>query len=140
MKQIRSVLASLVLIATFCLTACGPIGCKSTLEEGGAYAPVGQAPDKAFFATDAAFDLAYSAVDAAFNFEKANRQLLWQISPDIKHSLDKLRPQALLIAREYTTARKAYLSNPTPAGLTTLQTILGRMQQTSTAIQAVLPK
>lgn len=127
-----------MLICAF--VAVAPTGCKSTLEPGGAYAPAGQAPDKAFFAVDAAFDIAYSAVDAAFNFEKTNRQLLWKISPEIKHVMDKVRPQALVVAREYTEARRAYLLNPTPSGLTQLQTILSRLQQLSVAVTSALPK
>lgn len=140
MKSIRAFLASALLIATFAFTAAIPTGCKATLEEGGAYAPVGQAPDKAFYAVDAAYDLAYGAMDGAFKFEQQNRQLLWQISPEIKHALDKVRPQALVVARQYTAARKAYLANPTPSGLSTLQTTLSRLQQLSAAATAALPK
>lgn len=128
-----------MLLACFCLAAT-PIGCASKLETGGAYAPTGQAPDKAFFVADAAYDLAYGAMDGAFKFEKQNRALLWQISPQIKHTLDKLRPQALVVAREYTAARRAYLANPTASGLSTLQTVLNRLQQVSAAATAALPK
>lgn len=115
-------------------------GCASRLEPGGAYARAGAAPDKGFFVVDAAYDIAYSTIDTAFSFEKKNRALLWQISPEIKHGLDAIRPKALAIAREYTLARKAYKLNPTPANLDTLQTILGRTRQLATAAQAALPK
>lgn len=139
-----------LITACVCLTFSG---CASKLASGGAYAPTrevisnGQtnivataAPDKGFFVADAAFDLAYSAVDAAFNFEKNNRLLLWQISPEIKHTLDKLRPQAFNAVQQYALARDAYMANPTPAGLDGLKTALGKMQQLSSAAQAVLPK
>lgn len=128
-------------------------GCASKLQSGGAYAPTktvienGQtnivataAPDKAFFVADAAFDLAYSAVDAAFNFERNNRLLLWRISPEIKHTLDKIRPQAFNAAQTYALARDGYMANPTPAGLDGVRNALGKMQQISAAAQAVLPK
>ena len=141
------------LLIPLVITCACLLGCASRLESGGAYAPTttvvenGQtnivataAPDKAFFVADAAFDLSYSAVDAAFNFEKNNRLLLWRLSPEIKRELDKIRPQAFNAVQIYGQARDAYLANPTPAGLNTLQTALGRMQQLSGAAQAVLPK
>lgn len=146
MKKLRLLIP--LIITCVCL-----IGCASRLESGGAYAPTktvvenGQtniiataAPDKAFFIADAAFDLSYSAVNAAFEFERNNRLLLWRISPEIKHELDKVRPQAFNAVQVYALARDAYLANPTPAGLTALQTALGKMQQLSSAAQAVLPK
>ena len=132
-----------------------PIGCANTkkLEPGGAYAPAITtvdngvtntvaiaAPDKGFYAVDAAFDLVYSTVDAAFTFERDNRLLLWKISPEIKHQLDVIRPQAAEALQKWALARDAYMRNPTPAGLTTLQTVLGQMRQISQAAQAVLPK
>lgn len=128
----------MMLVVSCAFLAMAPVGCQSTLEKGGAYTE--GAPDKGFFVVDAAYDIAYSAIDAAFNFEKTNRDLLWQVSPQIKHTLDDIRPQALLIARQYAVARKAYKLNPTPANLDTLQTILGRTRQLATAAQAALPK
>lgn len=135
---------NLLLILGLSLTI-GWSGCKSgTLETGGAYAPtntLGQvviAPDIAFFQVDAAFDLAYSAFDAAFKFEKDNRPLLWQISPDIKHSLDVIRPDAVGVVQAYAVARKAYLASPTPAGLDTLRTWLSKAQQLANMAQAVV--
>lgn len=136
------------------LTLSFGVGCKSSskLEPGGAYAPArpvvenGQtnmvataAPDKGFFVADAAFDLAYATVNAAFQFERDNRAWLFQVSPDIKHSLDKIRPEAVNVAKTYGEVREAYERNPTPAGLTQLQTILGQMQRLTVAAQAALP-
>lgn len=147
MRKLRLIIP-IITVACACL-----VGCASRLESGGAYAPTkevienGQtnivataAPDKGFFVVDASFDLAYSAVDAAFNFEKNNRLLLWRLSPEIKHTLDKIRPQAFNAVQIYGTARDAYLANPTPAGLDALKTALGKMQQISAAAQAALPK
>jgi hypothetical protein len=124
------------------MTGCG----KATLESGGAYAPVdanGVAivrPDLAFFEVDSAYDLAYSAVHAVFKFERDNRALLWKLSPDIKHTLDKARPQAVSANVRYAQARKAYLANPVPANLSTLQTILAEMQSLASAASAAVPK
>lgn len=131
----------LLFTLSFLLVGCGPSGCSNTtLETGGAYSQEGKKPDKSFYAVDAAFDIAYSAVDTVFTFEKNNRQMLWELSPEIKHTLDKIRPQAKEVVVAYSTARKAYTENPTPAGLTTLETVLSRMQQLATATQAALPK
>lgn len=118
-----------------------PIGCKHpSLELGGAYAATNTVPDYAFFVADSAFDLAYSTIDAAFKFERDNRALLWKISPDIKHTLDQIRPQASVVTTQYLTVRAAYMANPVPANLTTLQTVLAKMQQLATAATAALPK
>lgn len=126
-------------------------GCKSSLQSGGAYAPdpttnavtgvVTQiASDKPFFIVDGAFYLAYSAVDAAFTFERDNRATLWALSPEIKHALDRIRPQAVIARNEYIAARKAYIANPTPSGLDTLNTILAKIQQLQATATAVIPK
>lgn len=140
----------LVGLLTLSLLPMAETGCKSTLEGGGAYAPVTtnvdgtvtptQAPDKAFFVADAAFYLAYSAVDAAFTFERDNRSRLWDLDPNIKKSLDKVRPQAVQARNEYIHAREGYLLHPTPAGLSTIQTALAKIQQVRDAAQAVVPK
>lgn len=116
-------------------------GCKNTnarLEPGGAYTV--PAPDYAFYAIDASYDLAYSSIDAAFKFEYDNRAYLFGISPQIKHTLDSIRPQAADANKQYLLARAAYISNPTPAGLTGLQAILTKVQQFASAIAAILPK
>jgi len=116
------------------------------LAPGGAYAPVDangnpiQAPDMVFYNIDAAYDLAYSTVDAAFRFERDNRTLLWKVSPQIKHTLDSIRPQAVSANADYLRARAAYMANPTPAGLTALQTVLSKISQLATAAAAALPK
>ena len=115
-------------------------GCGKTLEPGGAYAPPNVKPDMTFYVIDAGFDLAYSTVDAAFKFEKDNRLMLWQLSKNIKTTLDKVRPEALMIRNEYAKARTAYEANPTPDGLTGLQVVLKKMQQLAATANALLPK
>jgi hypothetical protein len=116
------------------------VGCKTTLESGGPYAHAGQQADMAFYAVDGAFDLAFSTIDAAFKFEKQNRAELWKLSPDIKHTLDKIRPEASKIVRQYLTARDAYKKHPTPAGLTDLQFTLATIQRLAASALATIPK
>lgn len=135
------VLALLILPSCLLLSACkGP-----QLEAGGAYAPLDAngvatvAADPVFFEVDSAYDLAYSTLDGAFLFERQNRQALWAISPQIKHTLDSIRPQAWGVAVQYARARQAYITNPIPANLSTLQSVLAHIQQLLASAQAVLP-
>lgn len=123
--------------------------CSTPLETGGAYAPAttnaaGEvtalaAPDKTFYAIEASFALAYDACQTVFKFERDNRLVLWQISPEIKHTLDRIRPQALDAVRRYGLARTAYKANPIPANLSGLQTVLAQLQALSAAAAAALP-
>lgn len=113
---------------------------NARLETGGAYAPVGQQADIAFYSTDAAYDLAYTAIDTIFTFERNNRDALWKISPDIKHTLDGLRPQAWEVNKQYHVAREAYKKVPVPDNLTVLQQVLAKMQKLLAAANAVVPK
>jgi hypothetical protein len=146
-----------VLVAVTAVVLAGPItGCKNfnrQLETGGAYAPGTNtvvngelvtvptgAPDRAFFAVDSAFQLAHAVANAVFSYERENRLLLWNLSPDIKRDLDKIRPQYSDAVRKYAAARRAYTANPTPAGLSDLQTTLLQLQNFANAASAVLPK
>ena len=135
-------IGSLILAASLCLFS----GCTSPkLEAGGAYATSGtnvvaNTVDYGFFVADSAFDLAYSAIDAAFKFERDNRAMLWAVSPNIKHTLDGIRPQASAAAATYAEARKHYLFAPSSAGLTELQTALAAVQRIESAVQSALPK
>jgi hypothetical protein len=151
MKKNRIGILTLVLVLLGpLLTAPALTGCKSSkLEPGGAYSPVTtnadgtlnftQAPDLALFEVDSAFDLAYTATDAVFNIERSNRQMLWGISPQIKHTLDQIRPQAVDAKKRYALARAAYLANPVPANLDALNTVLATMKNLSAAAAAALP-
>jgi len=113
--------------------------CQSArLESGGAYAPVGQVPDMQFYQVDAAYDLAYAAIDGAFTFERDNRLVLWGVSPQIKHTLDSIRPQAVQANIEYHRARAAYMANPVPANLGLLQQILAKVEQLMATAHAAL--
>ena len=133
-------------------------GCKGKLAPGGAYAPASTVvivnpdgttttnvipdatPDLAFYSIDASFDFAYSALDAAFKFEHDNRALLWKTSPDIKHALDAIRPQAWDVARRYAAARAVYVMHPLPPNLDALTLILSETQNLAASAAAALPK
>lgn len=115
-------------------------GCKSTLESGGAYAPVGQSADMPLFVADSAYQLAYTALDTVFTVEQQNRDLLWKVSPTIKHTLDSIRPQAVTVNSDYLKARTTYIANPTPANLSGVQVVLAKIQQLAITAQSVLPK
>jgi hypothetical protein len=97
------------------------------------------APDYSFFIVDSGFDLAASTIDGVFKFERENRAALFKLSPAIKHDLDTLRPQVLSVEKDYLKARAAYMANPVPANVSTLQTILGKVQQLVAAVSAAMP-
>lgn len=135
----------LVFILSFAI-----VGCKSRLASGGAYAPtvtnsagvVSAAfePDMAFYVADSGFDLAYSTIDAAFKFEKENRAALWKLSPEIKRTMDALRPKAWQVLQKWAVARKTYLANPIPSNLETLKEVLAEMKRLNATAASVLPK
>lgn len=140
----------LSLIAVLGLAAGLLLGCKHTLQPGGAYAPVTVTTntsgvvvtntalaDLTFYEVDAAFSMAYAALDGVFTWERDNRVAVWAISPQIKKTLDSIRPQAAEAVKQFAVARAAYKANPTPAGLATLQTILAKAQQLQSAAAAV---
>jgi hypothetical protein len=116
------------------------VGCKATLEPGGPYAPTGQQADMPFYVVDGAFNLAYTTVDATFKWEKDNRAALWKLSPDIKKTLDTIRPEASKVVKQYATARSAYLKNPTPEGLSDLQFALATIRKVADVALATIPK
>lgn len=142
---VGAIVPVLLLASALAFSGCG----HATLEQGGAYAPATTnaagvvtatvAPDYAFFIADSAFDLAVSALDATFTFERVNRAMLWQISPQIKHGLDQVRPEAVALKVDYARARAVYIANPVPANLTTLQAALAKAQQLSATAAALLP-
>jgi hypothetical protein len=126
-------------------------GCKATLEQGGAYAPTVVTTNSAgvvttnyfqadlgFYTTEAAFLLAAQTLDTAFRFERDNQATLWKLSPEIKRTLDKIRPSATEAVFAYKAARKIYKASPTTTGLTLLQTILARVQTSAAAASAAL--
>lgn len=146
-RKFTFVIFCISLLATFYLC-----GCKATLQPGGAYAPVVVltnsagvvvtntvvTADMGFYLSDSTFVLAESALDTVFRFERDNRTALWRVSPNIKHTLDKIRPDAVQAVMAYKSARSAYRANPTPGGLDLLQTILSKVQAVSTAAAAAV--
>lgn len=132
MNIIKRIFGSFLLALT--LLTLG-VGCKSTLAPDGSYNKT--VPDMAFYQADSAFGLAYDTINLAFEAEYNNRALLWSISPEIKHTLDKVRPVALQVRNDYVIARDAYLKNPTPAGLTGVQSILAKAQQLLSAVSLI---
>jgi hypothetical protein len=152
-------LVSAVVALMFGLGALGlATGCGSgRLEQGGAYAPgittvvtnangsfitnfvaTGTA-DLQLEQADAAFALAASAMDAVFKIELENRAYLWKLNPNIKHTLDKLRPQVVAAEAAYGRARIAYQANPGPGTITSLQSGLAEVQALIGAVQAAAP-
>ena len=131
--KIVSVLFTIAfLLFTGCVTG-------KRMEAGGAYAATAtQAAQPELFVLDASFDLAHSALDTTFKYERDNRAFLWGISPNIKHGLDNLRVQAVQVERDYALARAEYLSEPTPANLDVLQTVLDKLQAANAAALKVI--
>lgn len=135
----RLTLAGAALCAgLFLLSACN----TPKLESGGAYAPtnsLGQAsavPDLAFLEVDQAYDIAHAIIQGILKFELDNRQFLWNLSPEVKHSLDAIRPDIVAAERQYDVARKSYKANPTPDGLGALNTILAQARRLAISAQA----
>lgn len=127
--------------------------CAKTLEPGGVYAPGATVTttaagvtstnffpaDAKLFALDSAYDLVYPLLEGVLTFERDHRAALWALSPEIKHTLDRIRPQAWELNVQWARARQAYLLNPTPGGLTKLETVLAQLKQLNAAALAALP-
>jgi len=114
--------------------------CHTTLATGGAYSGT-NAPtslDYAFYQVDAAFALSYDACDTAFNFERNNRAMLWKLNPDIKHTLDSIRPRAVQAAQKYAVARAAFEANQNQVNLDPLVRLLAEFQPLTAQAQAAL--
>lgn len=134
--KFTSILHALTLVAL--LTGCGLLA-KKKFEPGGSYAQTDTtAAMPELYASDASFDLAYKALDLTFKYEHQNRAALWAISPKIKHRLDELRANASQVWLDYAVARQAYLATPTAANLSTLQTVLGKLQQLNSSALTVI--
>lgn len=139
-------LLSLVLLLAG-LSAC-QTGCKTSLEQGGAYAPVTtnldgtvtptQAPDLSLALLDQTYKTVYSTVLNICNLERDNRAALWALEPGIKKSLDQIRPVIVEVDLKWARSRQAYLANPTPAGLTQLETVLAQLDRILPIVQEQL--
>lgn len=134
MKRITNLLLLFVILVV-------GAACKSTLQEGGAYNPAPETvqPEKALYAADASYKFAWVTINTAFDFERENRATLWKISPDIKKSLDKLRPEAQRANTRYLQARAVYLTNSVSVNLSDLESALSGIQRVATSVQAVIP-
>lgn len=125
-------------------------GCKTPkLEAGGAYVysvtnmvgtnlVITSTSDIGLYTADSAFKLAYQTLDLVFNLELNNADYFWKISPEIKHSLDKVRAVVDKAVPEYLAARAAYISNPSSPGLSGLNAILAKITQCVFAAQAAV--
>lgn len=137
-----------ILIVAVALTLSALTACKTPkLEAGGVYAPTNETGvviynDLGLALADASYKFAYEAAIGVFEFEKSNRAKIKALSPDIglsvKHELDKARVNVLLIDQRWAVARKAYKANPTPAGLSTVKSILSEIQRLIPVIQSQL--
>jgi hypothetical protein len=142
-RKLTSLLAifAVAMIGLACFTAC-----QATLAPGGAYAPANTngvatvQPDMEFYIADAAYQIAWQGMNGIFEFERDNRETLFQLSPSVKHTLDQIRPNAVTANKEYLRAREAYKANPVAAGLTPLQTALAKIQQLFKTAQAAVPQ
>ena len=125
-------LAAVALLLSSCVTS-------ERLAPGGAYAASAtQTAQPELFTVDASFDLAVAALDTVFKYERDNRAVLWKLSPDIKHGLDQLRVQAVLVKKDYAVGRQAYLASPSPINLSALQAALAKLQGANAAALAIL--
>lgn len=128
------------------LSAIVNTGCKTpSLEVGGPYAPADTNgvviySDVGLALADTTYQFAYETILSVMKFERDNRLAIWEISPNVKRTLDKARPQVVDIDKRWVTARRAYKLNPTPAGLSTLQTILAEIQRLVPVIESQLVK
>ena len=118
------------------------LGCNTAkLQEGGVYAPtnaVGQViyNDLGLALADATYKLTYTAILDIFKFERDNRKIIWDLSPEVKKSLDIARPQVVAINRRWAASRKVYRQNPTPSGLNDLQLIMAEINRILPVVQA----
>ena len=85
------------------------MGCKTTLESGGAYNVEGDNPQLFLYKSDLAFERANAVVDIALKWEYHNRALLWSINPSVKHELDKVRMRLPVYRQAYYDARQNYV-------------------------------
>lgn len=117
------------------------------LEPGGVYAPTNAAGEvvtneRALALADASYKFAYETALAAYRFERDNRELIWRLSPTIgarvKAALDDARATTWDIDQRWARARQAYRANPTPAGLSAVQTALAELERIIPVIQSQL--
>lgn len=142
MKPLKTLFAGSMLAAALSTLPLHQSGCgKKTLEVGGAYYPsTNNAPDIVRFQADTAFLLAYNAIDFVFNQELNNRALLARVSPKITPAIDAIRPAALDVRNRYLAASDAYAANPSPVGLSTMQSLITEIGKIAASAQAALQR
>lgn len=123
-------------------------GCKTrSLEPGGVYAPTNQLGqviynDVGLALTDASYKFAYETALSPLKFEQDNREAIFALSPSVglavKKALDKARADIWDIDKRWALARVAYKANPTPAGLSILQTVLAEIERIIPVVQSQL--
>lgn len=148
---IETIFHVIIIAAALGMVALGAtffIGCKAPkLEAGGVYAPtntLGQVTvnELPLALVDASYKFAYETVLSPLRFEKEHRAEIYALSPTVgaavKAKLDDIRAEVWKIDVRWALARKAYRSSPTPAGLTTLQTILAEVERLIPVAQSQL--
>lgn len=150
MNKLRYFRHAIAFLSAVCLTVALFVGCgKSSLAPGGAYsfaqtngmgsnAVVSIRADLQLYQADVTFQTAYKAAVTICDFELKNRTYLWNISPSIKHTIDRIRPQIWEATKAYTSARDAYILNPTPVGLAGVDAVIAKIQQLLVAATAAL--
>lgn len=137
MKKLRLLLPIVLAVVTILFTS----SCKTPkLESGGPYSPTNSTGqviynDIGLALADASYKFAYETTLDVMRFERNNRAAIWAISPDVKRKLDLIRPQVAEIDRRWAAARRDYRLNPTPAGLSVIQTVLAEMQRVLPIVQ-----
>lgn len=141
----KKILSSLILVAALCVCTSG---CKTPhAAPGGVYAPTNQVgaviyDDTALALADASYKFTYESALTVFRFERDHRAEIAALSPsvglDVKHGLDQARATTWEIDQRWAKARQAYKLSPTPAGLSTLQTILAEIQRLLPVVQTQL--
>jgi len=124
------------------LVALAP-GCQTgrRLEPGGAYAPVISGVtnyDALLFLADSTYDLSYNTVLTVCAIEKKNRAVLRQQFPTLKGELDHIRDQVWEIDGRWALARRAYLANPVPENLDTLNRIVSELQRAAAISETLI--
>lgn len=145
--EARSLIQAAILSAIL-LSAGAIIGCKAPkLATGGVYAPTNSVGEVVYYdlglaLTDASYKFAYETALSPLKFEKDNRTAIFALSPSVglavKQALDKVRAEIWTIDQRWAAARQAYKANPTPAGLSTLQTILAEIERIIPVVQSQL--
>lgn len=133
-------LFSLVVLAVTLCVGCG----TARLEPGGVYAPtnaVGQIiyNELPLAVADASYKLAFQSILLPMKFERDNRAALHVLNPNlgwaVKTKMDSLRLQVQDVDKRWAVARAAYKANPTPAGMSTLQTALAEISRLLPVVQ-----